>query len=68
MKKFILGLLAILVLLSSLVLVSCDQQAIDDAVNGLVDTGAQALGPFFEQIDSTDVSSGNLDTNPDIQE
>lgn len=67
MKNLFVFLFIFVVLLSSVLLIGCDQQAIDDTVNGFVDAGAEALGPFFEQID-TSASSGGLDSNPDIQE
>lgn len=67
MKNLFVFLFIFVVLLSSVILISCDQQVIDDTVNGFVDAGANALGPFFEQVDDTAVSSNSANSNPDIE-
>ena len=61
MKKIFLVALSALLLISALSMMFCDQDSVDSMVSGIVDAGAQAIGPFFDKAESSTESSQPTD-------
>ena len=68
MKKFSILLLSAILLITALAFTSCDQQAVDDALNNLMDASADAFEPVFNKAESSTESSGTPDIEPSDDE
>ena len=63
MKKFISLILLAAVLVSTVLLTSCDQEAIDKAYDESKKTVAELFAPFFKKFEGTEESSSSTDSS-----
>ena len=76
MKKVATLIFLLIVISLSLILSSCEQDSVDSVTGGIIDAGANALGPFFQKTEdsgsdenpttqsSNPIPEGSVDSNP----